>query len=86
MRASSPLMYLSALTSTSAMLACGFLEMENIKSFDCILIPTMNAVIVNFSSGISTLRDSGHKTSGFLASSALWSVGGNLASCMFLLQ
>ena len=33
-RASSPLMYFSALASTSAMFACGFFEMENIKSFD----------------------------------------------------
>ena len=34
MRASSPLMYFSAFASTSTMLAWGFLEMENIKSFD----------------------------------------------------
>ena len=34
MRASSSLMYFSAFASTSAMLAWGFLEMENIKSFD----------------------------------------------------
>ena len=33
-RASSPLMYFSALASTSAMFALGFFEMENIKSFD----------------------------------------------------
>ena len=33
-RASSPLMYFSALASTSAMFACGFFEMENIKSFN----------------------------------------------------
>ena len=58
MRASSPLMYFSAFASTSAMLAWGFLEMENIKSFDCTLNPAMNAVIANFSSSISTFRDS----------------------------
>ena len=40
------------------MLAWGFLEMENIKSFDCIPNPAMNVVIANFSSGISTFRDS----------------------------
>ena len=34
MRASSPLIYFPAFASTSAMLAWGFLEMENIKSFD----------------------------------------------------
>ena len=34
MRASSPLMYFSAFASISAMLAWGFLEMENIKYFD----------------------------------------------------
>ena len=33
-RASSPLIYLSAFASISAILAWGFLEMENIKSFD----------------------------------------------------
>ena len=32
--------------------------MENIKSFDCTPSPTMNAVIANFSSGISTFKDS----------------------------
>ena len=58
MRASSSLMYFFVLASTSAMLALGFLEMENIKSFDCTPNPAMNYVIVNFSSGISTFRDS----------------------------
>ena len=57
-RASLPFMYFSALASTSAMLAYGFLEMENIKSFDCTPNPAMNAVIANFSSGISTFKDS----------------------------
>ena len=33
-RASLPLMYFSALASTSAMFALGFFKMENIKSFD----------------------------------------------------
>ena len=37
MRASSPLMYFSTFASASAMLAWGFLEMENIKSFDWLL-------------------------------------------------
>ena len=36
----------------------GFLEKENIKSFDCTPNLAMNAVIANFSSGISTFRDS----------------------------
>ena len=58
MRASSSFMYFSALASTSAMLACGFLEMENIKSFDYTPNPPMNVVIANFSSGISTFKDS----------------------------
>ena len=58
MRASSQFMYFSALASTSAMLACGFLDMENITSFDCTPNPVMNAVIANFSFGISTFRDS----------------------------
>ena len=58
MRASSPFIYFSALASTSVMLACGFLDMENIKSFDCTPNPAMNAVIANFSSGTSTVRDS----------------------------
>ena len=57
MRASSPFMYFSALASTSAMLACGFLDMENIKSFYCTPNPAMNAVIANFSFGASTFRD-----------------------------
>ena len=35
MRASSPLIYFSTLESTSAMFACEFFEMENIRSFDC---------------------------------------------------
>ena len=56
MRASSPFMYFFALASTSSMFACGFLEMENIKSFDCTPNPAMNAVIANFSSGISTFK------------------------------
>ena len=58
MSASSPFMYFSALASTSAMFARGFLDMENIKSFDCTPKPAMNAVIANFSSGTSTVRDS----------------------------
>ena len=58
MRASSPLMYFSALASTSAMLSCGFFEMENIKSFSFTPNPAMKAVIANFSSGMSTFRDS----------------------------
>ena len=58
MRASSLFMYFFALASTSAMLACGFLDMENIKSFDCTPNPAMNAVIVNFSSDTSTFKDS----------------------------
>ena len=58
MRAYSPLMYFFAFASTSAMLACGFFEIENIKSFDYTPNPTMNAVIANFSSDMSTFRDS----------------------------
>ena len=58
MRASSPFMYFSALASTSTMIAYGFLDMENIKSFDYTPNPAMNAVIANFSSGISTFKDS----------------------------
>ena len=58
MRASSPLIYFSALASTLAMLALGFFEMENIRSFNCTPNPAMNAVIANFSSGMSTFRDS----------------------------
>ena len=57
-RASSQFMYFFSFTSTSSMLACGFLDMENIKSFDCTPNPAMNAVIANFLSGISTFRDS----------------------------
>ena len=57
-RASSPLMYFSALTKTSAMLACGFFEMENIRSLDCLPSLAIKAVMVNFSSGMSTLNDS----------------------------
>ena len=40
------------------MLALGFFEMENIKSLDCTPSPAMKAVIANFSSGISTFKDS----------------------------
>ena len=40
------------------MLACGFFEMENIKSFDYTPNPAMKVVMANFSSGISTLSDS----------------------------
>ena len=58
MRASSSFMYFSALASTSTMLACGFLDMENIKSFDYTPNPAMNAVIANFWPGTSTFRDS----------------------------
>ena len=56
-RASSPLMYFSALESTSTMLALGFFEMENIRSFDYTPSPTMKAVMSNFSSGMSTFND-----------------------------
>ena len=56
MKASSPLMYFFAFASTSAMLACGYFEMENIKSFDCTPNPAMNVVIANFSSGMSTFK------------------------------
>ena len=58
MRASSPLIYFSTLANTSAMLACAFFEMENIKSFDYTPNPAMKAVMENFSSGISTFSDS----------------------------
>ena len=58
MRAYLPFMYFSPLVSTSAMLEYGFLDMENIKSFDCTSNPAMNTVIANFSSCTSTLRDS----------------------------
>ena len=57
-RASSLLMYFSALASTSAMLAWGFFKMENIRYFDCMPSPTIKAVMANFSSGMSTLNDS----------------------------
>ena len=56
-RASSPLIYFSALASTSAMVTYGFFEMETIKSFDCTLSPVMKAVMANFSSGTSTFKD-----------------------------
>ena len=58
MRDSSPLIYFSALASTSAMVACGFFEMENIRSLDYTPNPAMKAVMANFSSGISTFIDS----------------------------
>ena len=58
MRAPSSFMYFSALASTSTMPACGFLKMENIKFFNCTPNPAMNAMIANFSSGISTFKDS----------------------------
>ena len=58
MRAFSMLMHFSALVSTSAMFACGFFEMENIRSFNCTLNPTMKAMMANFSSGISTFSNS----------------------------
>ena len=57
-RASSQLMYFSALESTSAILACGFFEMENIRSFDRTPNSTMKAEVANFSYGMSTLNDS----------------------------
>ena len=57
-RASSPLIYFFALASTSAMLAYGFFEMENITSLDCMPSPAIKAVMANFSSGMSTLNDS----------------------------
>ena len=40
------------------MLACGFFEIENIRSFDCTPNPATKAVIANFSSGTSIFRDS----------------------------
>ena len=58
MRASSPFIYFFAFVSTSAMLAWGFFEIENIRSFDCTPNPAMNAVMANFSSGMSIFRDS----------------------------
>ena len=57
-RASSQLMYISVLESTSAMLASGFFEMENIRSFDRTPNSTMKAEVANFSYGMSTLNDS----------------------------
>ena len=57
-RASSSLMCFSALVSTSAMLARGFFEMENIISFYCTPSPAMKAVLENFSYGMSTFNDS----------------------------
>ena len=57
-RASSSLMYFSALASTLAMLTYGFFEMENIRSFDCTPSPAMKAMMANFSSGMSTFNDS----------------------------
>ena len=40
------------------MLAWGFFEMENIRYLDCMPSPTIKEVMVNFSSGMSTLNDS----------------------------
>ena len=57
-RASSPLIHFSVLASTSAMVACGFFEMENIRSFYCTPSPAMKSVMANLSSGTSTLKDS----------------------------
>ena len=57
-RASSPLMCFSTLASTSAMLALGFFEMENIRSLDCMPSSAIKALITNFSSGMSTFNDS----------------------------
>ena len=57
-RASSPLIYFSALESTSVMVACGFFEMENIRFFDCTRSPAMKAVMENFLYGTSTFKDS----------------------------
>ena len=56
-RVSSPLIYFSALASTSIMVTCGFFEMENIRSFDCTPSPAMKAVMANFSSETSTFKD-----------------------------
>ena len=39
------------------MFACGFFEMENIRSFNCTPSPTMKAVMENFSFGMSTFND-----------------------------
>ena len=51
-------MYFSALASTSAMLACGFFEIENIRSLDCMPSPTIKAVMENLSYEMSTFNDS----------------------------
>ena len=40
------------------MVACGFFEMEKIRSFDCTPSSAMKAVMANFSSGTSTFKDS----------------------------
>ena len=58
MRASLPFIYFSAFAITSAMLAWGFFEMKNIRSFDCTPNPAKNAVIANFSSGMFIFKDS----------------------------
>ena len=59
------------------MLAWGFFEIENIRSFDCSPSLAMKAVMANFSPRISTFSDSvlifELMTSGFLESSILWS-------------
>ena len=57
-RASSPLIYFSVLARTSVMLALGFFEMENIRSFDYTPNPAMKAVTVNFLLRISSFSDS----------------------------
>ena len=57
-RASSPLMYFSALARTSARLACQFLEIENIKSFNWNPRQAKKAVRANFPSGMSTFKNS----------------------------
>ena len=60
--------------------------MENIRSLDCMPSSAIEAVMANFSSGMSTLNDSelnsGRRTSGFLEGLALRSVGGSSASGM----
>ena len=56
-KASSALIYFSALASTSVMVTCGFFKMENIRSFDCTPSPAMKVVMANFSSGTSTFKD-----------------------------
>ena len=40
------------------MLACGFFEMENIRSLDCMPSPAIKEVMANFSFGMSTFNDS----------------------------